>query len=193
MTSLIRTLASLQRTILFAGRALRKWRRPQFFVAIIATAVVGLLMGLGTVLIPNSVFARDLPPEPWNYPAWIAASVLSGLLFATYVRPLAPEAAEKVGGGTDDIPIVKRDTDEARRSSRMGVAGAFFAWFAVGCPVCNKLAVIALGYTGAITWFAPIQPYLALIAIILSGVALLWRLRGQIACPSTKIREVIHA
>jgi hypothetical protein len=96
--------------------------------------------------------------------------------------PLAPEAAEKVAGCADDISIAKHGIDEARRSSRMGFAGAFLTWFAVGCPVCTKLAVIALGYTGATTLFGPIQPYLALLAIVLSGVARLWRLRGQVAC-----------
>ena len=63
------------------------------------------------------------------------------------------------------------------------MAGGILAWFAVGCPVCNKLALLALGYSGAITWFTPVQPFLALGALILTGVALVWRLRGQVACP----------
>jgi len=53
----------------------------------------------------------------------------------------------------------------------------------VGCPVCNKIALLALGYSGAITWFAPIQPVLAIGALILTGLALLWRLPAQISCP----------
>lgn len=57
------------------------------------------------------------------------------------------------------------------------------AWFAVGCPVCNKLAVLALGYSGAITWFAPVQPILAVGALILTATALTWRLRRQLVCP----------
>ncbi len=63
------------------------------------------------------------------------------------------------------------------------MAGGMLAWFAVGCPVCNKLALLALGYSGAITWFAPVQPFLALGALVLTSVALVWRLRGQVACP----------
>lgn len=70
-----------------------------------------------------------------------------------------------------------------RRSSRMGVAGGILAWFVVGCPVCNKIALLALGYSGAITWFAPVQPLLAVVAMILTAVALVWRLRGQVSCP----------
>ncbi|EPR75477.1 hypothetical protein ADILRU_2020 [Leifsonia rubra CMS 76R] len=30
------------------------------------------------------------------------------------------------------------------------------AWFAVGCPVCNKIALLALGYTGALACPAPV-------------------------------------
>ena len=57
------------------------------------------------------------------------------------------------------------------------------AFFAVGCPVCNKLVLIALGYTGALQWFAPVQPFLAVGGIALLGWALRARLRGQLACP----------
>ncbi len=36
------------------------------------------------------------------------------------------------------------------------------AVFAIGCPVCNKLVVLALGFSGALAYFEPIQPALAL-------------------------------
>ena len=68
--------------------------------------------------------------------------------------------------------------------------GAFLAWFAVGCPVCNKLALLALGYAGAITWFAPVQPFLGILALGLTAVALVVRLRGQVACPLPAARPV---
>ena len=45
--------------------------------------------------------------------------------------------------------------------------------FAVGCPVCNKLVLLLLGTSGAMTWFAPLQPALA----VLSVVGLAWALR----------------
>src|SRR5699024_8091455 len=56
-------------------------------------------------------------------------------------------------------------------------------WFAVGCPVCNKIALLALVYSGALTWFAPLQPLLAVTALALAGWALAVRLRGEISCP----------
>ena len=45
------------------------------------------------------------------------------------------------------------------------------------------LALLALGYSGALTWFAPAQPFLAALALVLSVIAVLSRLRGQVACP----------
>src|SRR5699024_12082967 len=75
-----------------------------------------------------------------------------------------------------------RGSSEGRGGS-MGTIGVVLGWFAVGCPVCNKIALLALGYTGALTWFAPLQPVLAVAALVLTSIALVWRLSGQVACP----------
>lgn len=141
---------------------LRSWTGRQWVIAAGASVAIALLMGVATVLIPNSLFMRDIPPVWWNYPVWLLTSLLAGLLLATYVRT---------------------DEQTERRSGRFGVGGAVLGWFAVGCPVCNKIALVALGYTGALTWFAPLQPILALGALLLTGLGLYWRLRGQVACP----------
>jgi len=145
-------------------------------VAALAGGAVAVLIGVATVLIPNPVFARDIPPVWWNYPVWILTSALMGLLIATYLRPSGSQECESAEPAASPVK-------EERRQHRFGLAGGVLAWFAVGCPVCNKIALVALGYTGAITWFAPIQPVLALGALVFSAVALLWRLRGQVACP----------
>ena len=49
--------------------------------------------------------------------------------------------------------------------------------FAISCPVCNKLVVLALGTSGALTYFAPIQPLLGFLSVGL----LLYALRAQLA------------
>lgn len=172
-------------TLALAGSALRAWTPRQRVAAVAATALVALVIGLATVLIPNPVFAREIPPVWWNYPVWWATSAFSGMLLATYVtaRPGADADASDSAAAARDGSTVALPEIEERRTSRMGVAGGMLAWFAVGCPVCNKLALLALGYSGAITWFAPVQPFMAVGALLLSGVALLWRLRGQVACP----------
>ncbi|WP_245967912.1 hypothetical protein [Salana multivorans] len=162
-----------QRGLALTLHALRAWTARELWVAVTAGLAVTLVIGLATVLIPNPAFGRDVPPVWWNYPVWLLTSALSGMLVATYVRPASEDPAT----------LSTALDDEGRRASRMGVAGGFLAWFAVGCPVCNKLALLALGYSGALTWFAPVQPFLAVGAMLLTGAALERRLRGQIACP----------
>jgi hypothetical protein len=64
---------------------------------------------------------------------------------------------------------------------RGGMAG-MLSFFAVGCPVCNKLVVVALGTTGARQWFEPLQPALAVASIVLLAWALRARLRSATVC-----------
>lgn len=191
-----------------ASMALRNWTTRQWTAAIAATLGVGVVIGLSTVLIPNGIFGREIDSVAWNYPVWITVSVLSGMLFATYVQPSSerssrmaqaevPASAAGAPAGTSmgaiagapagtsaGTSMVSIGSDDVGRESRMGMVGVVLGWFAVGCPVCNKIALIALGYSGALRWFAPVQPLLAVAAVLLSGVALLYRLRGQVWCPA---------
>lgn len=185
MRSPEKLMSSGVRSMKLAAQGLRTWTPRQFLAAVVATVVFGLILGIATVLIPNSLFARDIPPVWWDYPVWILTSISSGMLIATYVRSVNPAQNEVK-------PASSAEDSAEKRTSRFGIAGGMLAWFAVGCPVCNKFALLALGYSGAITWFAPIQPFLAVGALVLSTSALIWRLRGQVACPiSTKQKELV--
>lgn len=95
-----------------------------------------------------------------------------GLLIATYVKPV--RGAQQI---EDDA------TSGSDKGSRFGVVGGAIAWFAIGCPVCNKIVLLLLGASGAMTWFAPVQPFLAALALVLTTIALAVRLRGQVSCP----------
>lgn len=161
-----------QRTLQASAFALSGWTVRQRLAAAGFSVTFALLIGVPTVLIPNPVFGRQIPVLGWNYPVWIASSILAGMLAATYVRPARGVADAQEPDDSGDTP------------SRFGVVGGVLAWFAVGCPVCNKLALLALGYSGAITWFAPVQPFLAAAALAMTAGALLMRLRGQILCPT---------
>ena len=158
------------RTATLMAQSLRTWTARHVALAAAVALGVALFIGLATVLIPNPIFSREIAPVWWNYPVWIATSALTGVLAATYVRT-----------GPD---VDAEDLDPtATRSSRLGMAGGVLAWFAVGCPVCNKLALLALGYSGAISYFAPLQPFLAAAALALTTVAVVVRLRNQALCP----------
>lgn len=152
------------------------WNRRQWIIAGVASVLTALAIGIPTVLIPNPVFGREIEPVWWNYPVWIVTSVLAGMLLATYVRGSAPT-----------------DATTERRTSRFGIAGGALAWFAVGCPVCNKIALLVLGYSGAITWFAPVQPLLGVTALVLTAVALVVRLQGQVECAMPRSRRAAVA
>lgn len=177
-------VAEPRRTVRAVGLALRSWTRRQVAAAVAFSIGFAVLIGVPTVLIPNPVFGREIPVLAWNYPVWLATSVLAGMLAATYVMP----ARGLAGGGADDDPAFPASGQD--RSSRFGMAGGLLAWFAVGCPVCNKIALLALGYSGALTWFAPVQPFLAAAALLLTAGALVFRLRGQIFCPRPVVRDV---
>lgn len=143
---------------------LAQWPARRWLTAAGAAVLVALVVGLPTDVIPNPVFGRPVPVTWWSYPVLAITAVLGGLLAATYVR---------------DERLTPADERIARRG---GLAG-LMSFFAVGCPVCNKLVVIALGTVGARRWFEPFQPYLAAASIVLMVLALRARLRNTVACP----------
>jgi hypothetical protein len=131
--------------------------------AALGAAASALLIGLPTDVIPNPVFGRSIGVTWWSYPVLAVSAVLAGLLVATYVR--------------DDSRA-----DEVDASARVGGVGGALSFFAVGCPVCNKLVIVALGTVGARRWFEPIQPLLAAASMVLLVVALRARLRSAVSC-----------
>jgi hypothetical protein len=48
--------------------------------------------------------------------------------------------------------------------------------------VCNKIALVALGYSGAMNYFAPVQPFLAFAGVAILAYALIMRLNGEVKC-----------
>jgi hypothetical protein len=131
-----------------------------------------LLVAIPTDLIDTPLFTREIPPTWWSWPALVVSAVLAGLLTATYVA--IPETSRC----DDDRP----ENGRQERSVKGGYVGGILTFFAVGCPVCNKLVLLALGASGAMTWFEPIQPVLSIAAIGILAWALRTRLRGQSSC-----------
>ena len=115
--------------------------------------IVAVVTGVPTELIPNPWFTRMTPVRPLDVAFWVILSPLTGVLFATYFS-----------GGR-------------RRAAREGATTGMLSVFAIGCPICNKLVVALLGTSGALTYFAPIQPILGVLAVTLAGWALRVRLR----------------
>ena len=125
---------------------MRNWSTRRWGAAIATAVITVLVVAIQTAMIPTPIFGREVGVTWWSWPVLIVTAVLSGMVFATYVRE--PGSAPDTQLGED-------------RPSRFGVAGGVLTFFAVGCPVCNKIVLLALGASGALQWFAPIQPLLA--------------------------------
>ncbi len=66
---------------------------------------------------------------------------------------------------------------DGERAGWLGGVASFGAFLAIGCPLCNKLALLLLGASGALSSWAPIQPILGAVSLGLLLVTVVWRLR----------------
>jgi hypothetical protein len=134
----------------------------QVVVAAAAAVAVALAVGVPSAVVPNPFFHRMTPVPWWSYVAWILTAVISGMLAATYARrPSYPSSAP----------------------ARAGLVANVGSLLAVGCPVCNKLVIAAIGVSGALNAWAPIQPLIAATSVALLGWALWRRMTAVRACP----------
>ncbi|MCA1718931.1 MAG: hypothetical protein LC781_19590 [Actinobacteria bacterium] len=139
------------------------WGKRRYLVAAVAGLGWLVFSGIPTDIIDTPLFVRMTPVEWWNYPFWLTSAVLAGLLAATYV------AGPGRGG--------------SNRFQGKVLGGGLLSVFAIGCPICNKLVVLALGASGAFTYFTPIQPILGLLSVGLLLYALRVRLSVTRSCP----------
>ncbi|MBO1287029.1 hypothetical protein ACH4MU_10410 [Streptomyces albidoflavus] len=151
-------MSSSPRSPRLAGAALGTWRARQWAVAALGALATALVVGVSTDVVPTPLFSRAVPVQWWNYPALSVTAVLAGLTLSTYVRQ--PQRGERSTAGD---------------GSRTGAVGGLLTFFAVGCPVCNKLVLVLLGASGAMSYWAPLQPLLA--------EAALRRLSSRAGCP----------
>ncbi len=154
-----------------ASAAMRAWTPRRGLMAVAAAVVIAVVIGVPTDVIPNPVFGRPVAVTWWSIPTLVITAVLGGLLVATYV---SESPTGRSAGNADAV-----DADVPTKAG--GLAG-LLSFFAVGCPVCNKLVIVALGATGARHWFEPVQPLLAIASIGLMGWALRARLRSTSSC-----------
>ncbi len=162
------------------------WVDARFRVHVLLwTALSALAYGLVAAIIPNPVFARQIPPEPFAIAVWLVSAPLMGVMGASYSAPwlAAPLARAPLDGEGLGVPIrlpgrtaaAAQPDDE--RTTWLGGVASFGAFLAIGCPVCNKLALLLLGTSGALSIWAPIQPVLGAVSLALLTATVVWRLR----------------
>jgi hypothetical protein len=141
---------------------------PPVGIGVLAALGTAALIGVPTDVIPNPWFGRQTPVHPYDVIVLTVLSAITGALIVTYAA----------AGGS------------AVGTKRAGLGSGVLGWFAVGCPVCNKIVVALLGASGATSTFAPLQPALGAAAIGLAGSALTLRVRalrrGACALPAPR-------
>jgi hypothetical protein len=147
------SLSSAQDHPPLSNPATRSAISPAFIGTSLAFALLYLGgVGVITAIIANPLFVRIVEPTPWSYIFWLAPAALFGPLAASYILPI------------DDVC-------EAQRVEQSTTVGSVLSFLAVGCPVCNKVVVLALGTSGALTYFEPAQPWLGGLSVLLLGYA----------------------
>lgn len=141
---------------------LRRFGLRSWLYVAAGAAGSALVLGIPTVLLANPWYIRMTPVRAQDYAFWALSVLLLGLIAGTYAldQPTGP-----------DMPAT--------------ATGGLLTYFAVGCPICNKLVVLVLGVSGALTFFAPLQLFIGLASVLLLLWTLALRARsvGATSCP----------
>lgn len=108
--------------------------------------IAALVIAIPSDLIDTRFFGRPIDPKALDYLILAITAGLIGLILA--IRP--------------DTITERHETDQTRT-----IWGGFVSFLAVGCPVCNQAVVALVGTSGALSWWAPVQPVVGLLAIAL--------------------------
>lgn len=130
----------------------RLFSLKSWLVAAAGGIVTLLVIGMPTAIIDNPFFFRQTPVRMQDYVIWVATGLLTGLVAGTFTLSAKAKASGKA------------------------VSGGFLSFLAVGCPICNKLIVLLLGVSGALTYFAPAQLYIGITSLAL----LVWALHLRV-------------
>ena len=153
--------------------SLRALPKSTYVRAIPYALVAALAIGIPSDLIDNPIFGRPVPIRSIDYVIWAITSALIGLIFA--------------------IRLPAKYFDEQDQNEVRTIWGGFASFLAVGCPVCNQFVVLLVGSGGALSWWAPVQPFVGAAAVGL----VLWALRARLntyelaSCPipGAKLKE----
>lgn len=161
MNSLLRVLKvspSAQLTALHTALSLfgiRGWS-----VALLGALFTVFMIGIPAALIENPIFGRQIAARPQDYVIWGISAALGGLIIGTFALT------------------------RASAGQRRAAAGGMLSVVAIGCPVCNQVAVFLLGTSGALNLFGPTQLYIGMVSLILLFWTLLVRAQSVVlSCP----------
>lgn len=135
---------------------------PRFALASAVGTVTALLaLGIPTAIIANPFFARMTPTEP------VQRGRVAGVG--------TPDGSS--AGDVSGAPWPPGGPPRPPRGGAPTTLGGIAAFLAIGCPICNKLVVASLGVSGALSIFAPLQPLIGAVSLVLLAATLWWRVR----------------
>lgn len=138
----------------------------------VAWAALSLIaFGILNAIIPTPFFERPIAPEPFAIAVWLVSAPLMGVIAATYTAPARTVTATAAAA----VPLSELETP--RSGTTLGTVAGFGTFLAIGCPVCNKIALVLLGTSGALSIYAPIQPFIGAVSLGLLAATVAWRLR----------------
>lgn len=140
--------------------------------AVLFAGIAAVLIAVPSDLIDTPIFGRPVAVRWIDYVILAVTSALIGLIFAIRLEPAEEASSQELALTVD-------------RQGTRTIWGGFVSFLAVGCPVCNQAVVALVGVSGALSWWAPVQPIIGLLAVGL----LLYTLRKRLntyrlaACP----------
>lgn len=105
--------------------------------------IAAVAIAVPTDLIDTRFFGGAVEPTTIDYVILAITATLIGLILA--IRAPRSEAVDS--------------------QDRRTIIGGAISFLAVGCPVCNQVVLALVGTSGALSWWAPVQPLVGLAAI----------------------------
>jgi len=142
---------------------IRVFKHIAIGIAVSLAAMV--VFGAPTGLLPNPLFGRMIPSTILDYVFLALTSLLLGAYVALHLYAKAA------------------DRKPTTVSAYGGLLGGIMAF---GCPLCNKVFVLAIGTSSILNYIEPYRPILGMISVVVMGAAVYLKAKtslGAAACP----------
>jgi len=131
-------------------------------LGLVAALVSTVVQAIPTAVIPNPFFQRMTPVRPQDFVFLGVTSILIGLIFSTFGVPKGTVSCQN-----------------------RALGAGLLSTLAIGCPICNHVVVALIGISGALTYWAPIQPIVGVVAIFV----LLWTLNKRLQSVASPVER----
>lgn len=127
--------------------------RRQIAKGAVVTVAAFVGFGLLTDLIRNPIWVRMVPRTPLDYAFLGVTSLLAGAY------------------------VVQRDLLSEVPGDACAYGGTIGGFLAFGCPICNKLLLLAFSSSAIMTYFDPLRPLLGFLSVALFAGVVVYRQR----------------